>query len=68
MELGANAEIVDSNGWTAQDIAKACGHESIAIFIRLRQKKITATELKSGTSSTSVVQVNKIILISLNPI
>ncbi len=57
MELGANAELVDSNGWTAQEIAKACGHESIANFIRLRQRKILTSDPKSVASSKSLAQV-----------
>jgi hypothetical protein len=55
MELGANTELVDSNGWTAHEIAKACGHESISNFIRLRQRKILTSDPKSVASSVAQV-------------
>ena len=54
VELGANTELIDANGWTPQDIAKACGHESIASFLRLKQKKQPASApLKGNTPAKS---------------
>ncbi len=61
MELGANSELVDSNGWTAHEIAKACGHESIANFIRLRQRKILTSDPTSAAASKNVAQVTSVI-------
>jgi ankyrin repeat protein len=48
IELGANPDLEDLYGWTPHGIAKACGHDSIATFLRLKQKKLSNSVLAPG--------------------